>query len=70
MLTVGFGDFSATNFKQAICLTLIQMLSCILLAYNINCVGTLLTNLRIEKVEKNKNFKIFNELNSTNQISS
>lgn len=48
MLTVGFGDISAANYKEAICLTFIETLGCITLAYNINCVGTLIANIRAE----------------------
>lgn len=46
MLTVGFGDISATTYKQAIVLTMIQTISCMALAYNINCIGTLINNIR------------------------
>ena len=45
MLTVGFGDISASNYQEAICLTLIETFSCIALAYNINCVGNLINNI-------------------------
>ena len=50
MLTVGFGDIHAANYKEAICLTLIETLSCITLAYNINCVGTLISSIRSEGI--------------------
>lgn len=45
MLTVGFGDISPANYKEALCLTIIEAFSCILLAYNINCVGSLISNI-------------------------
>ena len=35
MLTVGFGDIVATNYKEAICLVFIQTFSCMAFAYNI-----------------------------------
>jgi hypothetical protein len=38
------------------------MFSCIILAYNINCVGDLVNNLRIHKIEKNKNLKTFSQM--------
>ena len=50
MLTVGFGDLTPANYKEAICLTLIETFSCILLAYNINCVGTLISNIRSQDI--------------------
>lgn len=46
MLTVGFGDLAAANYKEAICLVLIETVSCMALAYNINCIGNLLKDLR------------------------
>lgn len=50
MLTVGFGDFAATSHQEAICLTFIEMISCISLSYNINCVGNILNNIKSEKL--------------------
>jgi DMSO reductase anchor subunit len=46
MLTVGFGDITASTYKEALMVTLAEMISCIVLAYNINCVGTLISNIR------------------------
>lgn len=69
MLTVGFGDFAATNYKEAICLIFVEMISCISLAYNINCVGNLISNLRSQSLEKNKNQKIFSIMAKSNRIS-
>ena len=42
MLTVGFGDINAANYKEAICLIFIETISCLTLAYNISCIGALL----------------------------
>ena len=68
MLTVGFGDLSATNYQEAICLTLIETFSCIALAYNINCVGTLISNIRSQDIEKNRKLKIINHLAGRNSL--
>ena len=62
MLTVGFGDISAVNYKEAICLTFIEAISCITLAYNINCVGNLISNIRSESIEKEKKQKTLKHL--------
>ena len=43
MLTVGFGDISATNTTEAIFLIFIETLSCITLAYNISCLGSIIS---------------------------
>ena len=48
MFTVGFGDISAVNHREAMFVVLIQAFSCIYLAYNINCVGTFINNIRAE----------------------
>lgn len=69
MLTVGFGDLTATNYKEAMILTLIEMISCIALSYNINCVGTLISNIRSQDLEKGKNFKVFYKLSRKNDLS-
>jgi hypothetical protein len=68
MLTVGFGDLAATNYEEAIALTMIEMISCIALAYNIKCVGILMSNIRQQDLEKGKNFKIFYKLSRKNDI--
>lgn len=46
MLTVGFGDLAASNYQEALCLTILEMISCVALSYNINCVGNLINNIR------------------------
>ena len=68
MLTVGFGDISPANYKEAICLTLIETFSCVLLAYNINCVGNLINNIRSQDTTKTTNFKIMRRLAEENDI--
>ena len=49
-LTVGFGNVPVVNYKEALCLTVIEAASFILLAYNIRCVGNLITNIRLEGI--------------------
>ena len=62
MLTVGFGDLSATNHNEALCLIFIEIFSVMCLAYNINWIGTLISNIRSQDLEKEKNFKTFRQL--------
>ena len=45
MLTVGFGDFAATTTHEALVMIFIEMLSCIVLTYNINSVGNILRSI-------------------------
>ena len=62
MLTVGFGDIVASTPREALCLVFIEFVSVICLAYNINWVGTLISNIRAQDIEKGKNFKTFKQL--------
>ena len=69
MFTVGFGDISAVNHKEAMFVVFIQAFTCIYLAYNINCVGIFISNIRAEDVEKRKRKKILKQLSEKNNIS-
>lgn len=62
MLTVGFGDFAAVNYQEAIFLIFIEMISCMTLAYNINCVGNLISELRKREIEKDNNLKVLRHI--------
>lgn len=66
MLTVGFGDIVPSNYEEAICVIFIETVSCIVLAYNVSCVGTLIKNIRDQDVEKSRKFKIFKKLTDNN----
>lgn len=69
MLTVGFGDISAANHQEATCLIFIETLSCIIMAYNINRVGSIINNIRLEDQNRSKKFKIFKKLTDQNTVS-
>ena len=69
MLTVGFGDIHATNYKEATCLIFIESISCLVLAYNINCVGTLISSIRQQDQEKSKTYKTFMGLTKKHDVS-
>ncbi len=62
MLTVGFGDISAKNTTEAIILIFVETLSCITLAYNISCVGSIISELKAENDEKKKRLKYFHRM--------
>lgn len=62
MLTVGFGDLVATNHQEAVWLIFIEIFSVMCLAYNINWIGTLISNIRAQDIEKGKNLKTFKQL--------
>ena len=62
MLTVGFGDLSATTDVEALCLIFVEIFAVMCLAYNINWIGTLISNIRAQDLEKGRNFKTFKQL--------
>lgn len=68
MLTVGFGDLAANNHYEAIVLIFIETFSCITLAYNISEVGTLITVMRENEVEKKKKLTFFHRMCHENCI--
>lgn len=45
MLTVGFGDITPVCTREALTLIFIETLSCVVLAYNINCVGQIIRKI-------------------------
>lgn len=69
MLTIGFGDIVPVCYKEALCMIFIETISCIVLAYNINCVGSLISNIRSQDIVKSKDMKIFKKLIDKNNIS-
>lgn len=69
MLTVGFGDIVAINHKEAVCLVFIQTFSCMAFAYNINCIGGIIQQIRAKDAERSQKSKIFTKLNDKNNLS-
>jgi hypothetical protein len=70
MLTIGFGDIVATTYQEALCLIVIEIFSVMCLAYNINSVGTLISNIRSQDIEKSKNYKTFKQLSNKYKLTS
>jgi hypothetical protein len=46
MITVGFGDITPVNYKEAVVVAFIEIFSSIVLAYNISEVGSILSSIR------------------------
>jgi hypothetical protein len=44
--TTGFGDFVAVNIKEAIIVAFLELFSSVVLAYNLNLIGTIVMSLR------------------------
>ena len=66
---LGFGNATPSNHHEAILISVIQCVSCIILAYIINEVGTLLTNIAKKNEAKEKNLQTSRRLAEENQIS-
>lgn len=62
MLTVGFGDITPICPKEALTLIFIETLSCVVLAYNINCVGQIIRKINSYEEEKVNNLKTFTQM--------
>lgn len=69
MLTIGFGDLVAVTYEEALCLVVIEIFSVMCLAYNINSVGALISNIRSQDIEKSKNYKTFKQLSDKYKLS-
>ena len=66
---LGFGNAAPANPKEAIFISIIQCFSCVLLAYNINYVGILISNIAKQDEDKLKNLKIAKKLCEENKVS-
>ena len=51
-MMLGFGNVTPSNSDEAMFMSTLECLSCILFAYNLNEVGTLLTNISKNNEEK------------------
>ena len=70
MLTVGFGDLSATSDHEALCLIFVEVFAVLCLAYNISLIGTLISNIRDKDIEKGRKFKTFKQLSDKYDLDS
>lgn len=69
MLTVGFGDIVPTNVKEALMMIFIETLSCVVLAYNVNSIGKIITKITSYEQEKVSNLKIFTQMERRENVS-
>ena len=69
MFTVGFGDISAKTPIEAGALIFIETLSCIVLAYNISKVGSIIKEIKSYDEEKEKNIKTFARMKEKVELS-
>ena len=68
MLTIGFGDLTAKNPKEAIVVAFVEMVSVITFAYCINAIQSLLVSLREFDEAKTHNLGIVNRYMNTNHV--
>ena len=62
MMTIGFGDITATNHIEAIIFFFLEFFSCIVLAYNISEIGSVIFSLRSAGNEYQKKISIFKRM--------
>jgi hypothetical protein len=67
-MTVGFGDFSAFFFKEAIIVSFIELFSCIVLAFNISEIGSIIMSIRSSQTEYRRKIAIFKRMAKENHI--
>lgn len=60
MLTIGFGDITPQNPKEAIIVSLVEMFGVILFAFIINAVHTIMASIRDIKEKRERNLESVN----------
>lgn len=68
MLTVGYGDFSATNSFESIIVSLIEMTSIMMLAYTLSNIGELIRQYRLQDIDKFRKLKSINKFSKENNL--
>jgi hypothetical protein len=68
MLTIGFGDMTAKNSKEALIVTFVEMFSVIIFAYIINAIQSLLVSLREYDNAKYHNLSVVNRYMRNNNV--
>lgn len=58
MFTVGFGDVVPATKLEALVIIFVEMISCIILAYNINVVGSVLSDIKEQERERKNQLRI------------
>lgn len=69
MMTMGFGDITPIEFRQAICIAFLELFTCIVLAYNISEVGNIITAMRTPSTELHKKIGILRRMNEDIPVS-
>jgi len=69
MMTVGFGDITAVTYKEAICIGLLEIFSVLVLAYNINFVGNVVSAMMEPKKVLARKLGILHRMTQNNPIS-
>ena len=70
MFTVGFGDISAVTSTEAAAMIFIETMSCIVLAYNISNVGSIIKEIKSYDEDKERNIKTFARMKEKTNLSS
>lgn len=46
MMTIGYGDFTASTYQEAAVVAFLEFFSCVVLAYNISEIGAIISTIR------------------------
>jgi hypothetical protein len=68
MITVGFGDISPVNYKEAVIVGLIEIFSSIVLAYNISEVGSIVSSIRKNSEALERKLGILRRMMTNNPV--
>ena len=68
MITVGFGDISPVNYKEAVIVGLIEIFSSIVLAYNISEVGSIVSSIRKNSESLERKLGILRRMMTNNPV--
>lgn len=68
MMTVGFGDITPVDFREAIIVAFLEIFASIVLAYNINEVGSIISAMRKPNVILDKKLGIIRRMLKKNPI--
>lgn len=69
MITIGFGDFVPMIVEEAIVITFMEILSCIIVAYNISQIGSIIFSINKKNHEINTKIGLLRRMNQENKVS-
>lgn len=69
MITVGYGDFTPTLVEEAIIVAALEILSSIVVAYNISLIGSIIMSMNESSKVLNAKIGLLRRMNNENEVS-